>query len=118
MRPPASGPAEIGRWARLLRSRRRRLVAVAVVVAIGAGVVVAHSGVAMNHPGDGADICLAVLDAGLLATGAALLNGRANSAPKRHPVFLSRSFAPSVAVVPAVEPRSRAGPAELQVFRS
>jgi hypothetical protein len=117
MRPPA-GPAEVGRWARLLRSRQRRVAALAIVVAVGGGVVIAHSGLAEDHIGDGTDMCLAVLDAGLLAIGVTVGARRANPARSRHPILLLRPNATAVATVPTVRVRVRAGPAELQVFRS
>jgi hypothetical protein len=107
----------VGRLARLLRGRRRRAATVAVVAAIGAGVVVTHSALAMDHMGDGAEMCLAVLDAGLLASGAALLHRRARAVPSRRPLILLRPL--SLAWVPLSVPaaRDRAGPVHLQVFR-
>jgi peptidoglycan/LPS O-acetylase OafA/YrhL len=118
VRTPVAGPAEVGRWARLLRSGRRRFAALAIVVAVVGGVAIAHSGLTIDHVGDGTDMCLAVLNVGLLAIAVKLLRRRAKPALSRHPTLLPRPIARMPATSSPVEVRSRAGPAELQVFRS
>jgi len=113
-----TGLAGVGRLARLLRSQRRRFAALAIVAAVGGGVVVTHSALAMDHMGDGTGMCVAVLDASLLATGVALLHRRARPAPSRHPTVLLRPATVALAPALPIPARSRAGPAALQVFRS
>jgi hypothetical protein len=81
-------------------------------------VAVTHSALAMDHMGDGVGMCVAVLDAGLLATGVALVHRRVRRAPSRHPDVLLRPPAGARAPLIEVPPRIRAGPAVLQVFRS
>jgi len=115
---PTTEPAQVGRLARLLRSPRRRFAALAIVAAVGGGVLVAHSALAMDHMGDGTGMCVAVLDASLLATGVALLHRRARPTPSRHPTVLLRPATVAPAPVLPIPARSRAGPVALQVFRS
>jgi hypothetical protein len=98
-----------------LQAYRRRLAVVAVVITVSAGVLTAHSALAENHMGMETSICLAVLDAGLIATGIALivrLTGRRLLARVLSVVALPDALSRSQ---PA--PRIRAGPMFLQVMR-
>ena len=100
---------------RTLRVHRRRLALVAAVVAITAGVLTAHSALASEHMGMKASICLAVLDTGLVAAGFALAAGtRASIALPRMPSVVA---APVSLVRAQPQPRARAGPVFLQVWR-
>jgi hypothetical protein len=109
--------AELGRLARLLRSERRRLVTIAIVAGLAGGVVVAHSALAMDHMDESAATCLAVLDAGLLASGVALLRRRARSGPLHRALWVPQPVPDTLFRTPQGPVRSRAGPAILQVFR-
>lgn len=98
----------------LARRQRRRLGLLAVMLCLAGTVVVAHGALGEGHMGDGTLMCLAVMS----ATGASLLAlTRANAALLRAPVLrLQPVLVPaSIAPLPPT-PRSRAGPAVLQVF--
>ncbi len=102
----------------MLHSDRSRLATIAVVVGLGAGVVIAHGALAMDHMGEEAAACLAVLDTGLVATGLAL--GRRRLLPWRPRSPLRLGTAPPLIDAAVSQPPFpiRAGPAALQVFRS
>lgn len=97
-----------------LRSHRRRLAILCTVAVLAATVVSAHSALAGgDHMGMGVAMCLAVVTTAVAVATAALASRQpiVPSAPTR-----IRSMA-LAHPRPAPEPRSRAGPAELQVFR-
>jgi hypothetical protein len=98
----------------LARRRRRRLAVLAVMLSLAGAVVVAHSVLGEGHMGDGTATCLAVMTVG----GVALLGlTRAPAAVLRAPLSSPLPLvAPAVVALPAPVPRSRAGPAVLQVF--
>jgi threonine/homoserine efflux transporter RhtA len=108
----------VGWLARVLRSERKRVAVAVVVAALGGGVVVAHGALGMDHMGDDMGVCVAVLNAGLFGTGLVMVHRSARPAPSRHPLVLLRPAAALAAPAPRVSTRSRAGPADLQVFRS
>lgn len=97
-----------------LRAHRRRLVILCTMVVLAASVVSAHSALAGgDHMGMGVAMCLAVVDTAVAA--AVVLAGRRPVLRLSAPRLLSP--APESRPRPAPAPRSRAGPAELQVFR-
>jgi hypothetical protein len=99
----------------LARRQRRRAALLAVMLFLGGAVVVAHSAAGEGHMGDGMAMCLAVITAGAAAivglTRAAAELLRAPSA-----VLLPVPVMPCVPRRGRPLPRSRAGPAVLQVF--
>jgi hypothetical protein len=97
---------------RLRRSRRRPLTWL-VVGCLALGVVAAHSGLAHDHMGKAAAICLAVIDAAILGVGAALALRSRHRRSRARPVA---GLTPFSLPWPAPEPRTRAGPALLQVL--
>jgi hypothetical protein len=101
----------------MLRSDHKRLATILVVAAVGGGVLISHGALAMDHMGDGAAMCVAVLDAGLLATGLTVLHRRARPMHSRHPLVFLRPLAFARAPAPQPAARIRAGPERLQVFR-
>ena len=103
----------ISALSRHLRRSRRRPLAWLVVGCLALGVVAAHRGLAHDHMGKAAAICLAVIDAAILGVGAALAVRGGRPLPRRRP--LAR-FAFLGLARPAPEPRTRAGPAFLQVL--
>lgn len=98
-----------------LRRQRRRMAALAVVLALAGAVVATHSVMSHDHMGDAALTCLAVAQTAVLAVGATLAAG----AFARRSLPLPPLLAPAGPrfVVSPVEPRARAGPPSLQVFR-
>jgi hypothetical protein len=112
-----SGERELGRLARVLRSERRRAATIAIIAGLAGGVVVAHGALAMDHMGEEAAACLAVLDTGLVATGLALVRRRLVPWRPRSPLRLGT--APPLVEAAVSQPPFplRAGPAALQVFR-
>ena len=101
---------------RFARSRRRRLVTLAAVLALCAVVVAAHGTIGEHHMGDGALACMAVLQvAALTAAGlSAVLGGRLAPLLRLRPAPLA---APLALLTFPPEARARPGPAVLQVFR-
>jgi hypothetical protein len=102
---------------RSLRLQRRRLMSLAAVLAVSGAIVTAHSAMGGDHMGGGAAACVAVLEIGALAVAAVA------SAPACAPLteLWARLPRPLAAVRPELawppEPRARAAPTVLQVFR-
>jgi E1-E2 ATPase len=94
--------------------RRRRLALVAVVLALAAAVVAAHTALGGDHVGDAAATCIAVLQTGALAAGAAAatgaLTGRGHPSP-------ARVALPSPRRAPVIAPAARDGPPRLEFLR-
>jgi hypothetical protein len=98
----------------LARRQRRRVALLAVMLLLGGAVVFAHSAVGEGHMGDGTMMCLAVM-----TVGAAALIGltRAAAQQLRARLVALAPVAPVLGLAPSqVLPRTRAGPAFLQVF--
>ena len=109
----AIGSAMLG-LNRALRAQKRRLAVLALLLSLTAAVIAAHSGLTDSHGEDHmaetAAMCLAVFTgAGLLAVAGGL--GRPPR-PRSVETFLRSRFIPS-----PPDPRARAGPIVLQVFR-
>jgi len=102
---------------RLRRRHRHRLAAVLLALTLGCAVVAAHSVLADRHMGDNMAVCLAVAQTAALFLAVAIAAGSAANALR--PCLLhGRVLAPAAwPTVTAPQPRSRAGPAVLQVFR-
>lgn len=98
-----------------LRSHRRRLVILCTMAVLAASVVSAHSALAGgDHMGMGVAMCLAVVDTAVAAAATVLAISRpAHRMPAPRLMLLVPEGRPRS----APSPRSRAGPAELQVFR-
>ncbi len=101
---------------RTLRSaQRRRFALLVVVLALAAKMAGAHSALAGDHTGIGMAMCLAIADTALLVAGVMLAVWRTGA------VSLLRwlAYEPPVHVRSGrpPQPRTRAGPALLQVFR-
>ena len=100
----------------VMRRQRRRLVALAAVLALAGMVTVAHSAMAADHMGDGMVMCVAVLAVAAVAVIAAVAGAPRSWLPMR---WIPRPSGPPrlrlLALVP--QPRARAGPPALQVFR-
>jgi hypothetical protein len=111
------GDGALWRLRRVLRGGRSRLATIAVVIGLGAGVVIAHGALAMDHMGEEAAACLAVLDTGFLATGLAFVRRRLLPSRPRSPLRLGTSPPLIEATRPQPPFPIRAGPAALQVFR-
>lgn len=99
-----------------IRLQRRRLMSLAAILAISGAIVTAHSAIGGDHMGDGTAMCVAVLEAGALAVAAVA------SAPSSAPLAelwtrLPRVLDPSLVLGRPPEPRARATPTVLQVFR-
>lgn len=102
---------------RLRRRHRHRLAAVLLALTLGCAVVAAHSALADRHMGDNMAVCLAVAQTAALFLAVAIAAGIATNALR--PRWLDGRVVALVAwpTDTAPEPRSRAGPALLQVFR-
>jgi ACR3 family arsenite efflux pump ArsB len=102
---------------RLRRRHRHRLAAVLLALTLCCAVVAAHSALADGHMGDNMAVCLAVAQTAALFLAVAIAAGLA-AAALRPRVLHRRVVAPAAwAMAAAPEPRSRAGPSVLQVFR-
>lgn len=98
-----------------LRSPRRRLAMLGVVLALSGGVVAAHTGLGMDHMGDGQAVCVAVIESALAV---ALVTSAARPLRRRRAIVLVRFTRPTPSrALPPPAPRARAGPPLLQVFR-
>lgn len=100
----------------VMRRQRRRLLAVAAVLALAGTVTVAHSAMGGDHMGDGMAMCVAVL----AVAGVAVIVAVAGAPRSWLPIRWNAPRAdtpriPLLALVP--QPRARAGPSSLQVFR-
>lgn len=84
------------------------------LAALACAVVVAHGALGLDHMGDGAGVCLAVLVVGGTAAVAAHVANRF-TAPEPRPVALPVGPAAGVAAVP-VRAQARDGPERLEVF--
>ncbi len=98
-----------------LRTHRRRLVTLCAMAVLAASVLGAHSALASgDHMGMGIAVCVAVIDTAVAAATVALA--------RRRPALRLSSLR-LLGTVAVARPRrgpparSRAGPAELQVFR-
>ena len=99
---------------RALRSQKRRLVLLVLLVSIAGAVVGAHSGLTdahgEDHLAETAAVCLAVF------TGAGLLVAAGGLGKPHRPRPVGGLAPPELTSSPPV-PRARAGPIVLQVFR-
>lgn len=99
-----------------MRRQRRRLLAVAAVLALAGSVTVAHSAMGGDHMGDGMAMCVAVLAVAGVAVIAAVAGAPRSWLPVRWTA--PRTGAPALPLLALVpQPRARAGPSSLQVFR-
>jgi hypothetical protein len=100
---------------RFARKQQRRLMMLATVLAVCGAVVAAHSVMAGDHMGDGAVMCVAVLQVAAVAAASVarlprtLLSAGSVRLPHLQPALPVLAFPP--------EPRARAAPTALQVFR-
>lgn len=100
----------------MIRRQRRRLMTLAIVLSLASVVVVAHSVMAGDHMDDGAVMCVAVLQVAALAA-AAVAAGVPAAVLRVHWSTLA-VLGPSLTLLAfPPQPRARAGPAALQVFR-
>jgi len=100
----------------VLRRQRRRVAAVAAVLALAGVVTVAHSAMGGDHMGDGMTICVAVLALAGVAVISAVAGAPRSWLPVRWPV--RRAGVVRLALVTLVPaPCARAGPPGLQVFQ-
>jgi peptidoglycan/LPS O-acetylase OafA/YrhL len=97
-----------------IRRRRVRLAVVCAVVLLGATVATAHTNVAVDHMGQAAAMCLAIVVGGTTVAALAAF-ARPDTRP-RAPVRLGDPSAGSLATH-ALAHRPRGDPALLQVFR-
>jgi hypothetical protein len=101
-------------WLRgILRRQRHRLIVVAVIAVLGLVVAAEHSGIQNGSMGEVVSMCLAILDAVLMAVGIGVLVKRLRPRPPRW-----IRFALNVPRRPprSLPRRSRAGPVALQVL--
>lgn len=102
----------------LRRRHRQRLAAVLLALALCCLLVAAHSALAERHMGDDMAICLAVAQTAALALSIAVAIVAAT-----RPTLPCNTWDRRLALIPILLgcqppiPRSRAGPAVLQVFR-
>ena len=100
---------------RMARKQRRRLMRLTAVLALSGAVLVAHSAMGGDHMDGGTVMCVAVLEIAALTVGRVadrplgLLSGVRVRLPRLMPVLPVLAFPP--------EPRARAAPTVLQVFR-
>jgi peptidoglycan/LPS O-acetylase OafA/YrhL len=100
----------------VMRRQRRRLVALAAVFALAGAVTVAHSAMGGDHMGQGTAMCVAVLAVAGLAVLAAVAGAPRSWLPVRWTA--PRLAAPrGTWPAPVPQPRARADPSALQVFR-
>lgn len=100
----------------VVRRHRRRLRVLAAVLVLCGVVVFAHSAMGGDHMDDGAVMCVAVLAVGAVAAIAAVAGAsRSHLTLRWSAVRLLRRQPLLVANPP--QPRARAGPSALQVFR-
>jgi hypothetical protein len=97
-----------------LRRRRGRLAVVCAVALLGASVATAHTSVGVDHMGEAAAMCLAILVGG--ATVAALPAAALPGPLRRRPHELAGPSAPPE-LRPFIPHSARGDPALLQVFR-
>lgn len=100
---------------RALRRRNWRTVAVAAVAALGLLVGLAHSGVADDHMGAAAAMCVAVAAGTAIAVAATPRLGHLVPGPPRPASWSPLSLARDYSLDP--DGRARGHPAVLQVFR-
>lgn len=99
----------------LVRRQRRRLLAFAVVLSLAGVVVLAHSAMG-DHMDDGAVMCVAVLQIAAFAAAAVAAGVPKATVPVRWSAAQVIGPPPALLAFPP-QPRARAGPAALQVFR-
>jgi hypothetical protein len=100
----------------VVRRQRRRLGVLAAVLSLASVVVVAHSAMGSDHMDSGTVMCVAVLQIAAFAAAAVAAGVPAAVLPVRWPA--SRLLAPALTLLAfPPQPRARAGPAVLQVFR-
>jgi hypothetical protein len=95
--------------------RRQGLIVLATTLVLAFSVAWAHSGMAMDHMGTPAAMCLAIVD-GAMLMGAAVLVAAAPG-PPRPDVPELRAPLELLVTSPARSIPARAGPSLLQVFR-
>jgi hypothetical protein len=100
----------------VMRRQRRRLMVLAAMLVLAGTVTIAHSAMGGDHMGDGTAMCLAVLAVAAIAAVAAVAGASLASLPVLWAAPVSREL-PWPLAVAQPEPRARAGPATLQVFR-
>ncbi len=101
---------------RIARRQRHRLMTLAAVLALSGVVVVAHSAMGGDHMDGDTMMCVAVLEIAAL-TVAGVAAGPALALLSAVWVRLPRLMPALPVLALAPEPRARAGPAVLQVFR-
>jgi hypothetical protein len=101
---------------RIARKQRRRLMMLAAMLALCGAVVVAHGAMGGDHMDGGTMMCVAVLEVAAL-TVAAVASGPARALLSAVWVRLPRLMPALPVLAFPPEPRARAAPAVLQVFR-
>ena len=100
----------------LARRQRRRLVTLALVLSLASIVVIAHSAMGADHMDGDAVMCVAVLEIAAIAAVAVAAGAPAAVIPlHRAELPAATGGVPLLAFPP--QPRARAGPSALQVFR-
>jgi hypothetical protein len=97
-----------------LRRRRGRLAIVCAVVLLGASVATAHTSVGVDHMGEAAAMCLAVIAGGAAVAALPVL---AVEAPLRRAPLPLGPLCALPGLQPIVPHAARGDPALLQVFR-
>ena len=100
---------------RFLVAERRRLAVTLGVLALATGVLSAHGLLGGDHMGPAAAACVAVMESAALAAGVAIAARLQGATQLARPVesVVIRAIRPRR----PPEPRARAGPSVLQVFR-
>ena len=102
----------------LRRRHPHRLAAVLLALALCWLLIAAHSALAERHMGDDMAVCLAVAQTAALVLAVAIAAVAAVTTVLPRPTWRRLDIAPGMWFARcAPEPRSRAGPAFLQVFR-
>jgi len=100
------------------RRHRQRLAASFVVIVLCWLLVAAHSALAERHMGDDMAVCLAVAQTAALVLAVAITRVSAATVLRPRPPRSHAGVWPRMSFMRAApDPRSRAGPALLQVFR-
>ena len=100
------------------RRHRHRLAVVLLAVALCWLLIAAHSAIAERHMGDDMAVCLAVAQTAAPSLAGAIIAVAAVTTNLPCPTWRRLDIAPAVSFARcAPDPRSRAGPAFLQVFR-
>jgi hypothetical protein len=96
------------------RRQRRRTALAACILALGAAVVIAHGPMGLDHMGTAFAACVAVLEGTALGAAAAVALASRPAPGKRSAPIVQTVTLPAFR---PPEPRARAGPPSLQVFR-